>query len=110
MKSTLKKFTSKTILEYIILSTINTFPDPVKQIAERLENFEMRLPMGTLYPIIRSLYTRGLIHQGYEEMDQGTPRKTYSISQKGLTRLSDLTYDWNKINHIIELANRNELQ
>jgi PadR family transcriptional regulator PadR len=98
------KISSKTILEYLLLALIKAQPDPTKQIADRLEELEFIIPMGTLYPILSELHKQKLLNHGYEEMDKGSPRKTYSITDKGEDRLLTLGREWNNLNRIIRRA------
>ena len=98
------KISSKSILEYLLLALIKAQSDPTKQIADRLDELKFIIPMGTLYPILSELHKKKLLNHSYEEMDKGSPRKTYSITEKGEDRLLTLGREWSNLNRIIHRA------
>ena len=98
------KISSKIILEHVLLALIKAQSDSAKQISDRLEELEFIIPMGSLYPILSELHKKKLLDHSYEEMDKGSPRKTYSITEAGEHRLLILERGWSNINRIIRHA------
>jgi PadR family transcriptional regulator PadR len=54
----------------------------------------LALGHGTLYPLLYSLESKGLIEAVWKPSDEGPDRKYYSPTAKGRARLNDTSAQW----------------
>jgi len=64
---------------------------------EKLENSNMSIEAGTLYPLLRRLESQGLLNSEWDTTES-RPRKYYLISDFGKTVLDTLIEEWKQIN------------
>lgn len=63
---------------------------------ENLNNKNINIEAGTLYPLLRRLEQQKLLISSWD-MSEARPRKYYSISNYGTNVLEMLKKEWNKI-------------
>ena len=83
----------KGILEYCILSIISRNDAYASSIIAELKAAEMIVVEGTLYPLLTRQKNQGLLSYRWEE----SPRKYYSITQKGRECLEQLDIAWSEL-------------
>jgi PadR family transcriptional regulator PadR len=60
----------------------------------------LKVDEGTLYPLLRRLQTQGLLDSRWS-VDDGRPRRYYTISALGEDALRAMTAEWNQISEAI---------
>ncbi|MGA1848120.1 MAG: PadR family transcriptional regulator [Thermoplasmatota archaeon] len=95
------------LLGMVLLDVINRSPEPlygyriIKEI-EKLSDGRFVLPEGTVYPILNSLETRGLLMSEWGKGSEGPRRKYYSMTPTGRELLSEILSDWRNVSRTIE--------
>ncbi len=56
----------------------------------------LKVDEGTLYPLLRRLQSQGLLNSRWA-VDDGRPRRYYTISEQGKDALNAMTGEWNQI-------------
>jgi len=87
----------KGVLEYCILLTLESKPLYVSDIIENLEESELIVVEGTLYPMLTRLKNEGFLGYRWEESLQGPPRKYYELTETGKLFLNDLGKVWKEL-------------
>lgn len=88
----------KGILELCILAIISEEKEAYpSDIINKLEEAEMIVVQGTLYPLLARLKSGGLLEYTWKESDAGPPRKYYSLTQEGREFLNGLLNTWQKL-------------
>jgi len=87
----------KGVLEYCILSVLENKPLYVSDIIQNLENSELVVVEGTLYPILIQLKNEGYLGYHWEESLQGAPRKYYELTEPGKLFLAELGKFWKQL-------------
>jgi PadR family transcriptional regulator PadR len=88
----------KGILELCILSIISEEQEAYPtDILNRLEQSNMIVVQGTLYPLLARLKSAGLLHYTWKESDAGPPRKYYHLTDEGREFLQGLMNNWNQL-------------
>ena len=59
---------------------------------------------GAIYPVLRSLNALGLLESRVEASAFGPPRRYYSITEDGLTALSEWQYAWHDMRDFVDDA------
>jgi PadR family transcriptional regulator, regulatory protein PadR len=74
------------------------------QIAKELEGFGEGLPVkqGTLYPVLRSLETGGLLTSEVEPSVTGPPRRYYSVTEEGRQAIGQWRDSWIKTREFVD--------
>lgn len=74
------------------------------QIAKELEGYGGGLPVkqGTLYPVLRSLETGGLLTSEVEPSVSGPPRRYYSVTENGHQALGLWRESWVKTREFVD--------
>lgn len=85
------------VLEYCILLILSKGDEYASSIINELQNADMIVVEGTLYPLLIRQKNLGLLSYRWEESPQGPPRKYYSITDKGREYLAELDSAWNEI-------------
>lgn len=92
----------KGILEYCILSIIKRGGDAyASDIIDELKKSEMIVVEGTLYPLLTRLKNDDLLNYRWEESTSGPPRKYYTLTESGITFLSELAETWNQLQNAV---------
>lgn len=92
----------KGILEFCILSILNTKEAYPSEILEQLKQAKLIVVEGTLYPLLTRLKNIELLTYRWEESTSGPPRKYYSITESGKNTLEALQITWNELQHAVE--------
>ena len=87
----------KGILEYCILAILSREDSYAPKIIAELKEAEMIVVEGTLYPILTRQKNSGLLTYRWEESPQGTPRKYYTLTDKGREYLKTLDEAWDEL-------------
>ena len=73
----------KGVLEYCILSILESNEAYPSEIIEKLKEGKLIVVEGTLYPLLTRLKNAGLLKYRWEESKSGPPRKYYSLTEVG---------------------------
>ena len=87
----------KGILEFCILSILNTKEAYPSEILDQLKQAKLIVVEGTLYPLLTRLKNIELLTYRWEESTSGPPRKYYTITEEGKTFLSELERTWTEL-------------
>ncbi len=98
----------KGVLEYCILLVLENKPQYVSNIIENLEESQMIVVEGTLYPMLTRLKNEGYLGYRWEESVQGPPRKYYELTETGRLFLNELEAAWNELVDTIFRINKNK--
>jgi len=97
----------KGVLEYCILLILQKEPAYATDIIRELQEAQLIVVEGTLYPLLTRLKNSGLLKYEWIESNQGPPRKYYELTSNGEQFLKELEQAWNEvsetINHLKEL-------
>ncbi|KGN80035.1 PadR family transcriptional regulator [Porphyromonadaceae bacterium COT-184 OH4590] len=88
----------KGVLEYCILLILKHQEAYVSDIIKILQEINLIVVEGTLYPMLTRLKTDDLLSYQWVESTQGPPRKYYTITDKGNEFLLELEKSWNELN------------
>src|SRR4051812_18270746 len=65
------------------------------EILRRLDSdADMSIPEGTIYPLLSRMKAEGLVDAEWVESGAGHPRKYYTLTQVGRSRLKGMTRAW----------------
>lgn len=59
---------------------------------------------GTLYPALKRLENKGYLEYYWIELENGSRRKYYRITEKGKRGLSNKVNDWEKVDSLIKVC------
>ncbi len=93
-KELLKGSTSMLILKLLESGDMYGY-QMTKELDRKSEN-TFTLKEGTLYPILHSLESTGMIEAYWEETDSSRKRKYYKITKKGKKLLAEKEAEWTK--------------
>lgn len=93
----------KGMLEYCILLLLRKRPSYANDIIIQLQEAEMIVVEGTLYPLLNRLKKDGLLTYEWQESTQGPPRKYYALTQEGNEALDQLDASWNEIARTVSI-------
>lgn len=97
----------KGVLEYCILSIISEKEVYASDILTLLQESQLIVVEGTLYPLLTRLKNERLLNYRWEESKTGPPRKYYSITSSGQELLSMLNQSWNELVNSIQKVTKN---
>lgn len=99
-KSQIKRGT----LEFCILLMIKQKPSYGYEIISTLEQYPIvAAKENTIYPLLRRLMKEDLVSSSWQESAEGVPpRKYYSITDKGLEYVSQMSAEWS---HLLNAIN-----
>jgi len=103
VKSQMRKGT----LEYCILLLLKKEPAYTSDIIQKLQEAELIVVEGTLYPLLTRLKNGGLLGYQWVESNQGPPRKYYKLTAEGEDFLSELEASWQELNDAIDHIKNN---
>jgi PadR family transcriptional regulator PadR len=92
----------KGILEFCSLLIISRGRVYASEILNELKNADLLVVEGTLYPLLSRLRTAGLLEHTWEESKSGPPRKYYTLTDKGIETLKELTFTWDTLSSSIK--------
>lgn len=95
------------LLGMLLLNTISRSNEPLYgyRIIKKMEEHsagELILPEGTVYPILNSLESKGLLRSNWGKGKEGPRRKYYRITNQGSTLLSEILEDWISVSNTID--------
>lgn len=98
----------KGILELCILSIISDEGEAYpSDIITRLEESQLIVVQGTMYPLLARLKGAGLLHYTWKESDAGPPRKYYALTEEGYEFLGGLLETWNQLVEAVTHSTKN---
>ena len=103
VKSQMRKGT----LEYCILLLLRKEPAYTSDIIQKLQEAQLIVVEGTLYPLLTRLKNGGLLSYQWIESTQGPPRKYYKLTPDGETFLGELEAAWQQLNDTINHIKNN---
>ena len=91
----------------VLLSVLNRATEPMYgyQIAKLIEEGREEVPsikQGTLYPVLRSLESSGLLESEVEPSISGPPRRYYRITAAGRDTLERWRKIWNQTKALVD--------
>ncbi|MFW5720411.1 MAG: PadR family transcriptional regulator [Candidatus Dojkabacteria bacterium] len=92
----------KGILEFCVLIIISKGKVYASDIIKTLQEVELIVVEGTLYPLLNRLKREGLLEYEWVESSEGPPRKYYSLSKKGEQVAAELTNQWSLLTKSIK--------
>ena len=95
------------VLELCILSILAEREAYSSEIIVRLEESELIVVEGTVYPLLTRLKNAGLLEYRWEESSSGPPRKYYNITNLGRSFLNDLLDSCNQLVHAVHNSTKN---
>lgn len=83
----------------VVLATLSQLGTPRYgyELRQSLAEKGMPIEEGTLYPLLRRLETQGLLKSEWK-IEDGPPRRYYSLNADGRTLLKKLTESWKGMN------------
>ena len=87
----------KGMLEYCILLILHRAPAYATDIISQLEEAQLIVVEGTLYPLLTRLKNDGLLGYEWQESTQGPPRKYYVLTDEGKKTLEQLDVAWSEL-------------
>ncbi|MBQ8270134.1 MAG: PadR family transcriptional regulator [Bacteroidaceae bacterium] len=87
----------KGMLEYSIMLLLRDKPYYTSDIIDELENANLIVVEGTLYPLLTRLRKEGLLDYEWQESPYGPPRKYYKLTASGKEVLAALDENWNAL-------------
>ena len=94
----------KGVLEYCILSILESGEAYPSEIIEKLKEGKLIVVEGTLYPLLTRLKNTGLLSYRWEESKSGPPRKYYQLTEIGEQFLKELESTWNELVKAVALT------
>jgi len=96
----------KGLLEFAILRIVAGQLVYAADILQRLGPTPFATQEGTLYPLLSKMRREELVDYQWVESGAGPPRKYYRLTDKGQTRLNDLSAYWTNLNHTLDELGR----
>jgi PadR family transcriptional regulator, regulatory protein PadR len=94
------------VAELILLGAVNAAGKPIYgyQIARMMDrdNEAPVIKLGSLYPILRSLESDGLLESQVDPSVTGPPRRYYKITPAGVQALRELTAAWERTQTFVD--------
>ncbi len=97
----------KGMLTQCVLLVTET-PAYAYEILMQLEQAELDIVEGTIYPLLSRLSRDGLLTHQWRESTQGPPRKYYQITEHGRCVRSYLAESISKLNNVISKLERDQ--
>ena len=93
----------KGMLEYCILLLLRRAPAYASDIIRQLQEAELLVVEGTLYPLLNRLKKDGWLKYEWQESTQGPPRKYYALTDEGEEALLQLDASWNELANTVNI-------
>ncbi|WP_090604307.1 PadR family transcriptional regulator [Parapedobacter koreensis] len=88
----------KGTLAFIVLNILKTRELYGYELIEQIRSYTaIDVAEGTLYPLLNRLKDEGLVNAKWVEQETGIPRKYYSLNEKGLASLAQMTQFWEEL-------------
>ena len=91
----------KGFLEFCILLIISADEVYASDILEKLQDADLLVVEGTLYPLLSRLKKDNLVTYKWIESEAGPPRKYYQLTPAGEAKLAELKLAWMELNSSI---------
>lgn len=87
----------------VVLATLSQLRSPRYgyELRQALAERGMPIEEGTLYPLLRRLEAQGVLKSEWR-IDEGPPRRYYSLNADGRRLLKKLTESWQGMNHAMD--------
>lgn len=93
----------KGVLDLVVISSLTAAPTYGGALLERLARHEaLEVVAGTLYPLLTRLRAAGLLDAHWDESPSGPPRKIYTVTPQGRSRLVELQQEWRALQDAVE--------
>ncbi|WP_036199874.1 PadR family transcriptional regulator [Ureibacillus sinduriensis] len=92
------------ILLLSLLSKVDMYGYEIVKTLKENSNNLYNMSEGTLYPALKRLEKKKLLHSYWEDSESGGRRKYYRITADGKKELSKKLKDWSQINHLIKVC------
>jgi len=92
----------KGLLEFAVLRVVSGSKVYAADILSKLAKTPFVTGEGTLYPLLSRLKRDGLLDYDWVESEAGPPRKYYSLTDVGKSRLHDLETYWQELHHTLD--------
>lgn len=97
----------KGTLELVVLAALNERRLYGLELLNQLHQFEtIQITEGTLYPLLDRLKREGLVSAQWQQEGETRPRKYYSLTDSGLSKLKLMRDRWEKavvdINYLLD--------
>ncbi len=88
----------------IILIVLSQAEEPMYgyQIAKLIRQDDSSIKQGTLYPVLRTLESNGMLESNVEPSVSGPPRRYYRITQAGRETLTRWLRIWQQIKTLVD--------
>jgi PadR family transcriptional regulator, regulatory protein PadR len=96
----------KGVLEYCILSILQSKDAYTSEILSTLKEAEMIVVEGTIYPLLTRLKNASLLTYRWEESVSGPPRKYYELTETGRDFLTELDHTWTTLENAVTKITR----
>lgn len=83
----------KGVLGYCVLQILSRGPAYSSEILLTLQEADLVVTGGTIYPLLTRLKTDGLVAHKWRESKQGPPRKYFTVTPKGLDQMELIKTD-----------------
>ena len=100
----------KGLLEYCIMLLPKRRACYANDIIGQLQEADMIVMEGTLYPLLNRLKKDGILKYEWQESSSGPPRKYYALTPEGEEALSLLDQSWNEIANTVGKLHANLIQ
>ena len=100
----------KGLLEYCIMLLLKRRACYANDIIGQLQEADMIVMEGTLYPLLNRLKKDGILKYEWQESSSGPPRKYYTLTPEGEEALSLLDQSWNEIANTVGKLHANLIQ
>lgn len=97
----------KGLLEYCIMLLLKRRACYANDIIEQLQEADMIVMEGTLYPLLNRLKKDGILKYEWQESSSGPPRKYYALTPEGEEALNLLNQSWNEIANTVAKLHAN---
>ena len=92
------------IAALVLLSVLSRAAEPMYgyQIAKLIRGETSTIKQGTLYPVLRTLESSGLLESEVEPSVSGSPRRYYQITEAGRDTLERWRKIWNQTKALVD--------
>lgn len=91
----------KGMLEYCIMLLLKDKAYYTSDIIKRLQEANLLVVEGTLYPLLTRLKNDGILTYEWQESTQGPPRKYYVLTEDGKAALEQLDAAWGELENAV---------
>ncbi len=95
------------VLELCVLSVISRSEAYPSDIIKEMDNANLLVVEGTLYPLLTRLKNAQILSYRWQESTSGPPRKYYSLTEKGLAFLKELHDTWAELVNAVNSTTKN---